>query len=340
MYGGGIMSFDFPGYELIVCGKRFRWFVETFLLAEGFCLFTSLVCRLPFPAYFTCMKFFDFFRRKKEPVQEVPARVLLPNGKTVSKRLADYLPKLESLALPCIRIEAKPSENLFQFDSKFGGDPYWPANQPYPVDSEGNFMYLLAQLNFSQIPKLEGYPDKGLLQFYAAADSMYGLNFDHPMEQSNFRVVYFENTDAPALDNFQFLNEEGRKDALPVERPMQLSFALDTDYFSYNDVRLPEERLDEVMTDLEPGEEYRSMEDELSQAFPDNGHKIGGYAYFTQTDPREDVPGTSDWILLLQIDSQGSDICWGDYGVGNFFIHPDALKRKDFSKVLYNWDCT
>jgi uncharacterized protein YwqG len=330
----------FLGSELVVCGKRFKWVVKTFLVAEGFHLFTSLVCRLPFPAYFTCMKLFDFFRRKKVPVQGEPARVILPNGKTVSQRLADYLPKLESLALPCIRIEAKPSENLFQFDSKFGGDPYWPANQPYPVDSEGNFMYLLAQLNFSQIPKLEGYPDKGLLQFYAAADSMYGLNLDHPMEQSNFRVVYFETTDAPALDNFQFLNEEGRKDALPVERPMQLSFALDTDYFSYNDVRLPEERLDEVMTDLEPGEEYRSMEDELSQAFPDNGHKIGGYAYFTQTDPREDVPGTSDWILLLQIDSQGSDICWGDYGVGNFFIHPDALRQKDFSKVLYNWDCT
>lgn len=266
--------------------------------------------------------------------------VILPNGKTVSQKLAAYLPKLVSLALPCVRIEAAPAETLFQFDSKLGGDPYWPASLPYPVDSDGNYMYLLAQLNFSQIPHLEGYPAKGLLQFYIAPDDMYGLNLDHPTEQANFRVVYFENTDAPSLEHFHFLSDEGRKEALPITGPMQLSFSLDTDYFSYNDVRLPEERMDKVMTDLAPGKEYQAMEDELTKAFPDNGHKIGGYACFTQTDPREDVAGTSDWILLLQIDSQLPDICWGDVGVANFFIHPEALKRNDFSNVLYNWDCT
>lgn len=38
-------------------------------------------------------------------------------------------------------------------------------------------------------------------------------------------------------------------------------------------------------------------------------------------------------------DVNGMDIMWGDCGVANFFIHPDDLKNKDFSKVLYNWDC-
>lgn len=286
------------------------------------------------------MNFFNLFRRKKETPSPVVPTVVLPDGKTVSKRLADYLPKLASLALPCIRIEAKPADNLFGFDSKFGGHPYWPASRPFPVDSFGNYMYPLAQLNFSQMPHLEGYPDKGILQFYIAADDMYGLNFDNPTEQTNFWVVYFEDTTEPPLENFRFLDEQKRESDLPLKKQMQLSFRLDTDYFSYSDVRLPEERMDEVMSDLSPGKEYQMMEDELSEAFPDNGHKIGGYAYFTQTDPREDHAGTSDWLLLLQIDSQGNDICWGDYGVGNFFIHPDDLRRKDFSKVLYNWDCT
>ncbi|RYZ52984.1 MAG: DUF1963 domain-containing protein [Chitinophagaceae bacterium] len=286
------------------------------------------------------MSFFDFFRRKKAPAPEPVPLVQLPDGRTVSQTLADYLPKLETLALPCIRIEATPSDNLFQFDSKFGGHPYWPKDKVYPVDSFGNYMYPLAQLNFSQIPHLEGYPEKGLLQFYIAADDMYGLNVDNPTAQTNFRVVYFEDTTEPPVENFHFLDSQQRESDLPLKGQMQLSFKQDTDYFSFSDVRLPEERLDKVMTDLQPGEEYRRMEDELSQAFPDNGHKIGGYAYFTQTDPREDHAGTSDWVLLLQIDSQGSDICWGDYGVGNFFIHPDDLRRKDFSKVLYNWDCT
>lgn len=29
---------------------------------------------------------------------------------------------------------------------------------------------------------------------------------------------------------------------------------------------------------------------------------------------------------------------WGENGIANFFIHPDDLKKRDFSKVLYNWD--
>lgn len=261
------------------------------------------------------------------------------DGIAVSQRLADYLPKLETLALPCIRINATPADNLFQFDSKFGGHPYWPANRPFPVDSFGNYMYLLAQLNFSQIPKLEGYPDKGLLQFYIAADDMYGVNFDKPTEQTNFHVVYFEDTTEQVLENFYFLDEQKRESDIPLTRQMQLSFKPDKDYYSFSDVRLPEERMDKVLADLAPGKEYNAIMDELSETFPEGGHKIGGYAFFTQHDPR-DHEAYKDYILLLQIDSQLPDICWGDVGVGNFFIHPDALAKKDFSNVLYNWDCS
>ena len=285
------------------------------------------------------MKLFDFFRRKKEPVQEEPPGLLLPGGKTISQRLAAYLPQLETVALPCIRIEAKAADNLFLFDSKFGGHAYWPAGKPYPVDSYGKPLYLLAQLNFAQIPHLAGYPDKGLLQFYVAADDYYGLNFDHPAEQTNFRVVYFEETTGPSLEDFRFLDERQRESALPVDRQLQLQFALDKDYFGYSDVRYPEELADELASVQGPGRGRRSLEEELADVFPDSGHKIGGYAYFTQDDPRRDN-AYRDFVLLLQIDSQGNEIVWGDVGVGNFFIHPDALARKDFSNVLYNWDCT
>ena len=43
--------------------------------------------------------------------------------------------------------------------------------------------------------------------------------------------------------------------------------------------------------------------------------------------------------LLLQIDSDGKYIMWGDVGIGNFFISKKSLLEKDFSNVLYNWDC-
>jgi uncharacterized protein YwqG len=71
------------------------------------------------------------------------------------------------------------------------------------------------------------------------------------------------------------------------------------------------------------------------------GHRLSGYPYFTQSDPRGDKKNIQDYILLFQLDTDDAenDIMWGDSGVGNFFIHPEDLKKRDFSKVFYNWDC-
>ena len=80
----------------------------------------------------------------------------------------------------------------------------------------------------------------------------------------------------------------------------------------------------------------------LSEEYGGFGHKIGGYPAFTQWDPRaEDDPRT---VLLLQIDSEyrrgNTKIMWGDAGIGGFFCTPEALAARDFSDVLYNWDCS
>ena len=57
--------------------------------------------------------------------------------------------------------------------------------------------------------------------------------------------------------------------------------------------------------------------------------------FFTQSDPRSVDDGE---ILLFQLNSV-KDIMWGDAGVANFFIDREALKNRDFSHVMYNWDC-
>jgi len=72
-------------------------------------------------------------------------------------------------------------------------------------------------------------------------------------------------------------------------------------------------------------------------------HQVGGNPSFFQGYPRYSYPEYEDYILLLQIDSDYYDethnICWGDGGIGNFFIKPFQLKALDFSQVLYHWDC-
>lgn len=64
-------------------------------------------------------------------------------------------------------------------------------------------------------------------------------------------------------------------------------------------------------------------------------HKLGGYPFFTQEEPREDDKFD---ILLFQLNSEAG-IMWGDMGIGNFFINSDDLRKKNFDNVLYNWDC-
>jgi uncharacterized protein YwqG len=46
-------------------------------------------------------------------------------------------------------------------------------------------------------------------------------------------------------------------------------------------------------------------------------------------------------LLLLQIDQPGKAEpfeIWGNNGLGYFFIHPNDLKKRDFSKVKFYWD--
>lgn len=71
------------------------------------------------------------------------------------------------------------------------------------------------------------------------------------------------------------------------------------------------------------------------------GCRIGGYATFSQDDPRMSKPN-EDWQLLFQMDSvneHGFDIMWGDVGVANFFIRPNDLAALNFDRIWYNWDC-
>jgi len=69
-------------------------------------------------------------------------------------------------------------------------------------------------------------------------------------------------------------------------------------------------------------------------------HKIGGYGYFTQTDPREYSPQYKDHKVVLLHMISDDEFCWGDGGVGNFLIRAEDLENLDFSQVIYNYDCS
>jgi uncharacterized protein YwqG len=304
------------------------------------------------------MGLFDFFKKKAmnetnsnesvndlqkiDSVAEVLKRVKLENGIETIKLIADNWTSIESTKLNYASIEATAVEYMKIDQSKFGHYPKIPNGFDYPKDSAGNYMYPLAQINFKEMPILPGFPTSGFLQIYINAyDDCFGLQFEESNQvQKGFRVLFFEEDEVKNhCTDFSFLQEVMATENTPIFKPHSLVFKIEEEYLGRGDVRF-EKNGKKVMQELQKN--YPQFEDEIDDAFyedfPNGGHKIGGYAFFTQEDPRNYDEELSEYVLLLQIDTD-DEIMWGDSGVGNFFIHSEDLLKKDFSKVLYNWDC-
>lgn len=251
------------------------------------------------------------------------------------RELEKYRDKLEESVKPFIRITAEKGKTL-AWESKFGGNPYLPLGYEYPKDPEGNPLRLLAQINFEEMPDIGMFPLQGILQLYiSAGDDVYGMDFDQPTSQEKFRVVYIPEVIkdySRLVKDFGFVGDDG--EYLPIEAESKLQFKVEYAPVGTGDFRF-EKLFNTTAYNLLEDELYEWYEKQYSSA----GHKMGGYAYFTQSDPRDYDYKEYD-ILLLQIDTDcEADIMWGDSGVANFFIRPEDLKNLDFSKVLYNWDC-
>lgn len=258
-------------------------------------------------------------------------------------------------AAPCWKLTLQPEGPCGLLDSKVGGLPYWDPALPYPTDSQGNKMTLLAQLNFAQLGTEAPLPRAGMLQFFIGQDDEFGIDFDQPDRQKNFRVVYHPEPDpALTLEQIQALDLPTHVEAdlsTPVIREAAFTAEKTVGYMGPGDCRFEALFREAVRAvtgeDIGDKNEYQYFDkadrdyfyDQLSTA----GHRLLGYPFFTQYDPRE-PEGPYD-TLLFQLDSDMAEdrkdlVLWGDCGVGNFFINREDLLRRDFSRILYNWDCS
>lgn len=246
--------------------------------------------------------------------------------------LSEFKDELEKFKLETIKVKATPindNENLTYLQSKFLGKPYLPKGFEYPKDKKGNPMLLLAQINFGETPQLENYPTKGIFQFFISSTEWYDM--------VDYKIIFHESISDEFQTDFSFLTKELYEES-PVYCEHKLTFEKMFEYGGIEDFRF----------DMEfGGKDYYEFQEELTEVqktemdkiIEGTGHKIGGYAFFTQSDPRDyGKNNKKDDLLLLQIDSD-EEIMFGDSGVGNLFINPKSLKEKDFSQVWFNWDC-
>ena len=274
-----------------------------------------------------------------------------PSGK--ARAIVDEIKR--RTAAPCWKLTLHPEGPCGLLDSKVGGLPYWDPGLPYPVDSQGNQMTLLAQLNFAQLGTEDPLPRAGVLQFFIGQDDGFGIDYDEPDRQKNFRVVYHPEPDpALTLEQIQALELPTHVEAdlcTPVIREAAFTAEKTVGYMGPENSRFDALFREAVQAvtgeDIGDKHEYQYFDgadrdylyDQLSAA----GHRLLGYPFFTQYDPRE--PDSPYDTLLFQLDSDMADdrkdlVLWGDCGVGNFFINGEDLLRRDFSRVLYNWDCS
>ncbi|HNT78324.1 MAG TPA: ankyrin repeat domain-containing protein [Anaerolineae bacterium] len=257
-------------------------------------------------------------------LDEYKQRLVIPEG------LLAYKEALLDSVRPFIDILPYPDDATELWESKFGGLPYLPRDCPYPLDGEGNPLFFLAQINFAETPPLAGFPTGGILAFYIYANYVYSLTADNT-RQERFRVLYFEDVthdDAALTSDFDFLPLFAYP---PVERPLGLRFRMDYAPVSNEDYRF-EQHIGQPFYTLDAGMTF----EEQMAFFKMRRCKLGGYPGSTQDCPIDaDNP---QQVLLLQI-SCGEHLTWGDGGLANFFISPVDWLKRDFSRVLYNWNC-
>ena len=265
--------------------------------------------------------------------------------------------KQEAL-LDAIRIKLSSTPALEITQSKVGGLFYLPKSATIPTNSKGEQLMFLAQINCEELPENSIYPPKGIMQFWIfGGDYDMGNNYDNPCSDENKRVIYY-----PTIEEHHNLeeltamykpkeNEDGELiTPICTDEPLSMSFQLEKQWRLASDFRFEDafiEKWNAYFPDKKI-EKFWQLDEDLFKIVYEmldikEYSQIGGYGYFTQTDPRM-YESLSDYTeILFQLDSydEGDEykILWGDCGVGSFFATKEQLKNLDFANCLYNWDC-
>ena len=268
----------------------------------------------------------------------------------------------EHACKPALILHPKLDRSPSLTSSKLGGIPYWPSAKEYPCDEDGKKMHLLCQLNLSECKESCGLlPQSGILQFFISPSGgdVYGMNWESPTEQKNWRIVFHKQAEeALSADQAkEIAAPESEYAESPILKSTALEFSLSQSYIKSDDYKMDQLIKDAAkeitgkdfqgsIYDLLGSEDTNIYASEVYKMLEETENYMLGYPSFVQYDVRSYMPKEEASYfdtLLLHLDSFSADgkiMCWGDMGCANFLMNSEALKRCDFSKVFYTWDCT
>lgn len=257
-----------------------------------------------------------------------------------------------------MRSAGKPAIHLDSSDdqrgrSKLGGLPHVPISFQWPTWKDRPLAFI-AQIDMASLPRLEqlkDLPDSGFLYFfYDQEESTWGFD---PQDVGSWRVVYSEETSD--------LNEATPPLGLSSEAIYKEKFVVPHTIISYPSLErlgidfriLPKSDFDieyklytQTFNDC-PVHQFggfpiaiQSDEMELEAQLVSNGLYCGNSTGYQDPGAEKIVTGSTDWHLLLQIDTDDdTGMMWGDCGRLYFWIRCQELAKNDFSMVWMILQC-
>lgn len=265
-------------------------------------------------------------------------------------QLEKYFETIKPLVRPRIDLTLIPTDES-EFDtakSKIGGQPHLTKDQDYPQNELGKSLSFIGQINFEEVSKYDKsglLPKQGLVSFFYCADQE-AWGFD-PNDKQRFKVIYYEKVDELEKRNFP---PDLEPDA--TFKPNSLTFSSSLSLPNWEDDAIEglieEEDFDNYL-EASGGSDNQMLgyanciqaPMELECQLVTNGLYCGDATGYNDPKRKELERGVSDWVLLLQIDSEydKAGMMWGDVGRIYFWIKKQDLLNRDFDKVWCILQC-
>ena len=250
----------------------------------------------------------------------------------------------------CYKVILEQEGNVSILDSKIGGNYYIPISSDYPKDRYGNYMFLLVQINFSNY-LFDIFPPEGILQIFVTKDyNEYKIKYYKDIKE-NYKTVF------PNIDTSNFIC----KDSVKISFEKSISYMPVSDYRSSNLINQYVNNIINNPSDFEVFKQiikfdyeefymskfdyqnflnnpdsvlYKLIESAIYYKIKNDYITIGGYADFTQSDPRENDELLSNKTeCLFKIDDQEESFYLGD-GIINILISTDDLQNQKFENSV------
>ena len=264
-----------------------------------------------------------------------------------------YSDELVALIRDSVRLVPDPAVDLAVMGvNRLGGEPELPEGVGWPEGTNGPLSFI-AQVNLEHVPPgahMRFLPTSGLLSFFYDAVTQSAWGFD-PADRNCWAVLYspaaLPRRRRPAPAN---LTSEGRFTPLGLTGVREECFppweshdlerlGIETPWSTYAPVLgdRDEETIHRLVGHPDPVQGDMQHQCQLAS----NGIYCGNGKYMDDPRARELMTGSSDWRLLLQVDSSESEtgMMWGDLGRIYFWMRETDLRDGNWSSSWLVLQC-